>query len=203
MRFARRGRRRRVGRKRSLAARLLDIALTLAILGLLALLIARGFIGEPEVTAGAARVADGDSLVIGGERIRLEGIDAPELGQSCVRDGAEWPCGRQARDRLAQLTRGNTVSCQAYGRDRYDRLLARCTAAGVDLAGVMVEEGWAVAYGDYEIVETEARRAGRGIWSGSFERPQDWRHVHGGLAEDVHGGFVAWLRDIWRGWTSE
>ena len=41
---------------------------------------------------GAFHAADGDSLTLGAERLRLEGIDAPELNQSCEREGKAWAC---------------------------------------------------------------------------------------------------------------
>lgn len=178
--------------------RLLDLALAAAILAVLALVVARGFSPPVATVQGAARIADGDSLTIADERIRLKGIDAPELAQTCMRGGEEWPCGRRARDRLAQLAAGRAVSCEADGRDRYGRLLARCAVDGLDLGRAMVEEGWALAYGDYEVAEVVARSAGVGLWSGAFERPQDWRHIHGGLAEDADGGLADWLRAIWQ-----
>ena len=33
--------------------------------------------------AGAARVVDGDTLEVKGEKLRLQGIDAPEMAQTC------------------------------------------------------------------------------------------------------------------------
>lgn len=43
---------------------------------------------------GLARVIDGDTIVIAGERIRLHGIDAPEMKQTCkTRKGKEQLCG--------------------------------------------------------------------------------------------------------------
>ena len=53
---------------------------------------------------GSVQVVDGDSLKAGDEQIRLLGIDAPELRQTC-RDaqGRGWQCGRAARTRLAEL----------------------------------------------------------------------------------------------------
>ena len=49
----------------------------------------------PPRFSGAAIAADGDSLRLGTDRIRLVGIDAPELTQVCWdASGAEWPCGR-------------------------------------------------------------------------------------------------------------
>lgn len=180
--------------------RVADVLLAAAFLALLAFAAARGpFSGPVEVLDGTMRVADGDSLAHGSVRIRLEGIDAPEIGQTCTRAGTGYPCGMEAREALDALVAGREISCRGSRRDRYDRLLARCTAGDVELNRAMVEAGWAVAYGDYDREEGAARRAGCGLWAGSFERPQDWRRVHGGLAEDRHGWFPAffgWLRGL-------
>lgn len=197
-------RRQRARRRRSFARRLLDLALAAAILGALALVVAHDRFGTVERPAGVPRVVDGDSLTIGALRIRLEGIDAPELGQTCgMLEGGDYPCGRAAREALVRLVGGGPVTCEARRRDRYDRLLAHCEAHdGVELNRAMVEQGWAVAYGGYADAEREARDAGRGVWAGTFERPQDWRRVHGGLAEAVHDGlpgFFDWLSGLLRG----
>jgi len=70
-------------------------------------LIAAKLNDQPEtVHSGAFHAADGDSLAIGGERMRLKGIDAPELVQSCERNGRPWACGREARDALQRLVAG-------------------------------------------------------------------------------------------------
>lgn len=127
---------------------------------------------------GKARVSDGDSFWMGEQRIRLLGLDAPELSQQCEEaDGASWPCGRAARDRMASLLAG-PVDCVPEQHDRYQRLLARCTASGRDLGAVMVSEGLAVSSGDYWREEQAARSARLGIWAGSFARPSDWRDDH-------------------------
>jgi endonuclease YncB( thermonuclease family) len=39
------------------------------------------------------RVTDGDTIRIGDRRIRLYGIDAPEIKQICLKDNLEWKCG--------------------------------------------------------------------------------------------------------------
>jgi len=139
---------------------------------------------------GAVRVADGDSIEVGGERVRLAGIDAPELHQSCGEQGREWPCGQQARAALQKLVdegeaRGNAqeggeggVSCRPVDEDRYGRSVAVCSLDGRDLGAAMVQQGWAVATDGYGSEEREARAAGRGIWAGPFERPADWRARH-------------------------
>jgi endonuclease YncB( thermonuclease family) len=129
--------------------------------------------------SGTARASDGDTLRLPGERIRLLGIDAPELAQTCWRkDGEEWPCGKAAHNRLALLIRDKVVTCEGDQRDRYGRLLATCAVSGKDLGAVMVGEGLAVGDWDYKAAELKARTAGRGIWSGRFDQPRQWRDAH-------------------------
>lgn len=132
-----------------------------------------GIPGEP--LAGFARAIDGDSLRIGGAEIRLKGVDAPELAQTCARSGGSYRCGEDAREALAGLVRGRTVTCQGSGSDRYGRALARCSVEGEDLGRTLVAQGLAVAYGDYEAEELRARRDRRGLWAGTFQRPEEWR----------------------------
>jgi len=125
-------------------------------------------------------VVDGDSLRADGKNIRLIGIDAPELRQTC-RDarGRDWACGRAAKARLVALVSSGDVACTARGRDRYGRTLAVCSGRGfADLGDTLVREGHAVDFGGYFSAEQEARQARRGLWDGSFERPQDWRRSH-------------------------
>jgi endonuclease YncB( thermonuclease family) len=125
---------------------------------------------------GRAQVTDGDTIRIGEARIRLRGIDAPEMEQRCSRAGRSYACGETARQALIDLVSGKTVRCRAAGRDRYQRILARCTVNGNDIGTQMVESGWAVSYGrDYAAEEARAQERGAGLWDGAFERPQDWR----------------------------
>jgi len=139
---------------------------------------------SPPVTAqtftGVASVTDGDSLEIRGTRIRLHGIDAPESRQLCTRpSGQSWRCGQQAALALSDRIGRRSVICVARDTDRYGRTIAVCSQDGIDLNAWMVAEGWAVAYRqysrDYVLADTEARSAGRNIWSGTFVMPWDWR----------------------------
>lgn len=77
---------------------------------------------------GPAYVIDGDTIVIARERIRLQNFNAPELDQ---------PGGQQAKARLQAITRGKTVHCDGKARDRYARLVARCSVGGVDIGRAM------------------------------------------------------------------
>ncbi len=61
-----------------------------------------------DTITGPARVIDGDTIEVQGEKIRLEGIDAPEMGQPCHSGG---DCGERAKIALSRLVRGVEVSC--------------------------------------------------------------------------------------------
>jgi len=134
--------------------------------------------GEPPLI-GRASAVDGDTLRIAGERVRIVGIDAPELAQKCAdARGAEWRCGEAAKARLVSLVSGLEMHCRPQGRDRYGRVLAQSAAGDVDLGETRVRQGFAIADGDYFAAEAEARAAKAGIWAGSFMQPARWRREH-------------------------
>lgn len=127
---------------------------------------------------GPAFATDGDTIYVGGVRLRLLGIDAPEIAQSCV-DGErrEYACGDAARSFLENLIRDQRVTCRGTQTDRWKRPLVRCAVAGQDLGQALVQAGWAVAYvsPDYLSAEDEARRRRIGMWAGQFVPPSEWR----------------------------
>ena len=136
---------------------------------------ASAWAGEPPV-----RIVDGDGLTIGELRVRLWGIDAPELDQTCERGGSEYACGVIAREVLRGLVADDKPACRTVNRDRYGRIVARCTVAGHDLGSMMVNAGWAVDYrryssGTYQLEQERAQDAGRGLWGGIFVPPWEWR----------------------------
>jgi endonuclease YncB( thermonuclease family) len=190
-------------RRRSFARRIFDFGLTIVLFGLLALLATRLDRITTRTEQGKAIVNDGDTLTLGAERIRLSGIDAPEYAQICQRSGADYACGRRARQALVDLIGGRAVSCDGWRRDRYGRFLGDCKAGDVDLNRALVAAGWAVAYGGYEAEERQARSAKAGLWAGGFDRPQDWRRTHGGRPErgrDTLGRLGDGLRELFRMW---
>ena len=131
--------------------------------------------------SGAAHIVDGDTLVIDETKIRLFGIDAPELDQSCTLEGQSWECGARSKDQLEGLTAGQTVSCRGTETDDHGRLLAICYARGLELNATMVEYGWALAYrrysNDYIAHEFQARSAKEGLWRSQFDLPEHYRTV--------------------------
>ena len=131
------------------------------------------------ILSGMASGLDEDSIAVQGKRVRLWGIDAPGLEQTCKRGGKTWPCGREAARALSRLVTGNTVRCIVIVEDKLRRLIVGdCTLGGESLSRWMVRNGWAVMARQtsaYARDEAEAKEARRGIWSSEFEMPWDWR----------------------------
>ena len=183
-------------RRRGLKSKIRDVVVTLVLLGGVAILAAWFSKNAEQSPSGAARVIDGDSLEVAGTEVRLQGIDAPEYGQTCNSTGKNIPCGRQAAKWFRRLINGRQVVCSGWETDQYGRLLANCVASGVDLNAKMVRDGWAVSYGGYEGEELDARQNKRGLWAGDFERPSDWRKTHSIGGADQATGVVEWLKKM-------
>ncbi|MEQ1681088.1 MAG: thermonuclease family protein [Nitrospira sp.] len=82
------------------------------------------------------RVVDGDTIRVGGERIRLRGIDTPEMSELQ---------GPAAKQRLEQLLRGGSIRIEPHGRDVYDRLLADVFVNEQNVAEILRNEGFSKA----------------------------------------------------------
>ncbi len=82
------------------------------------------------------RVVDGDTIRLGGERIRLRGIDTPELSE---------PQGPSAKQRLEELLRSGSIRIVPHGRDVYNRLLADVFVNEQDVAEILRSEGFSKA----------------------------------------------------------
>lgn len=154
----------------------LRLSAVLVGLGLAAALIQR--LPGNVVVEGAAQAIDGDSLKLGEHEIRLKGIDAPEYRQICRNERGDVACGRNARQALAGYLARGALRCQILGRDRYRRDLAVCRVGDLDINAAMVRDGHAVAFGEYQAEEREAKAARRGLWSLTFEQPSAWREKH-------------------------
>lgn len=126
------------------------------------------------------RVVDGDSLESGEERIRLQGIDAPEYLQYCFdKNGDKYHCGAKSSEYLQSLVNGE-IKCNHQSKDRYGRYLSECfNSGGININRQMVISGWAVAYGDeYTEEEKIAKKSKIGVWQGKFMRPELFRALN-------------------------
>lgn len=119
-----------------------------------------------EITGKVVGVTDGDTVKVLVDRktvtVRLEGIDAPESGQSF---------GRKAKDALAALVAGKEVRVEQTGTDQYGRALGTIFVGDVDVNAKLVEQGWAWHFKKYSSdirlakLEIDARDAKRGLWA--------------------------------------
>ena len=148
---------------------------------------------EVKIVSGTAIISDGDTIKINNEKIRLAGIDAPEIKQKCYSYllEREFPCGMFSKDMLMTITSTSKVTCFYTEKDRYKRILGTCYMGDLNSVAVikkvkeaninrlMVRLGQAVAYrkysNEYITDEEYAKKNLNGIWKGKFEMPWDWR----------------------------
>lgn len=143
---------------------------------------------------GMPKIIDGDTVHIGNKKIRLEGIDAPEIKQQCkkpfltisLRIGFQfnknYSCGTISKRKLIEKIENSKIKCISSTKDRYKRYLATCYKNKINLNKWMVRNGYAVAYKryskDYVRDENYAKENRLGIWEGSFTMPEKWRKLN-------------------------
>jgi endonuclease YncB( thermonuclease family) len=132
---------------------------------------------------GRASAIAGDMLRVADRRVRLTGIEAPELAQRCRASGGKpWRCGITARAALAKLVAGKSIRCQVAGDPAPGgETEGTCAVGGEDLGALLVRAGHVFAdegSGAHYAGETStARASARGLWQGgaAVERPTQWR----------------------------
>ncbi len=139
---------------------------------------------RPGPASTVAAVVDGDTVVLkspidGATQVRLVGIQAPKLPLG-RKDFPTWPLAAEAKQALAKLVLGKTVSLSFGGteKDRHGRLLAHLHRQdGAWVQGRMLSLGMARVYSfpdnrarvaEMLALEGSARKAGRGIWGHPF-----------------------------------
>jgi endonuclease YncB( thermonuclease family) len=135
--------------------------------------------------AATATVKDGNTIQLEEVTYRLDGIDAPELDQTCIDDQADpWTCGVEAREQLNKLIGGRPVGCDDLGPDKTfrKRHIGLCTVEGetASLNQQLVRAGFALdfepsAKGRFLADEADARDARLGLWKGCFVAGQEFR----------------------------
>ncbi len=129
---------------------------------------------------GIIRVIDGDTFDVSGQRVRIHGIDAPEVDQTCSdADGRVWPCGAFVKEEVSRRYQGAATNCEVIEQDRYGRRVAKCFVDGRDVGGSIVADGWAQAYReysmDYDLAEKSAQVLGLGLWASTMQTPSAYR----------------------------
>ena len=137
----------------------------------------------PSVT-GKARVITGSLLKVQGITVKLFGIAAPDLRQTCAdKHGSGYYCGRAAATWLRNWLGDQDVTCHILGDVIRNRATGACFTDEYkyDVAAVVTNAGWAVAYVKntdvYVPYEQQAAEKHRGLWEGEFYKPWDWEKI--------------------------
>lgn len=131
---------------------------------------------------GKPQVITGSVLFVKGIYVKLLGIDAPMPEQNCSNSkGIAYECGQKAIIWLQNWLNNQSVECRIVGDVVQHKATGVCFLGKYDVAAAIVNAGWAVAYTKNTVVylpyENSARDKRRGLWSGRFYRPSDWRKM--------------------------
>ncbi len=143
---------------------------------------------------GIPKIVDGDTIHIKNYKIRLEGIDAPEMKQQCKKKFLkissiigftfykDYFCGKTSKEKLNNKINGSKIKCLISSKDRYQRFIATCFKGKLNLNQWMVRNGHAIAYRRYSkkyISDEEfAKNNKLGLWQGKFIDPEKWRKLN-------------------------
>ncbi len=148
---------------------------------MLLVLLASGTASAQDFT-GRMVFSDGDSLRVSGARVRLFGIDAPEMDQTCTRqDGRNWQCGKWAARQARALFDRQHADCLYRDTDRYGRIVATCRVDGQDIAAVLVNLGIATAINDFRSIMSRRKRRPR-LRAAASGRARWWPRKSGAAA---------------------
>ena len=147
-----------------------------------------------EEISGIPKVIDGDTVHIDNYKLRLEGIDAPEMRQQCKKESfkisfligftfyKDYSCGRVSKEKLITKINTSEIKCISSSKDRFKRYIATCFKGKTNLNQWMVRNGFAIAYRRYskKYVSDEdfAKEKKLGLWQGKFMNPEKWRKLN-------------------------
>ena len=128
------------------------------------------------------KVISGDTLNAQGYIVKIYGIAAPMLNQTCAnRQGASYACGRQATIWLQTWLQEYPVTCRVVSQAPNGNMLGICSLGEYDIGAAIVNAGWAVANPKeadiYLPYEENARKQRNGLWQGDFYKPWDWQAI--------------------------
>jgi len=113
---------------------------------------------------GPAKVEDGQTLVINGQRLRLSAIEAIAGNGWCWNKNYNLlPCVHLSTDHLYSLVSYKQVTCSGDARDENQIPLVRCMVGNLNVNRQMVRDGWAVSE-EYRADQDLAKRDRLGVW---------------------------------------
>ena len=109
----------------------------------------------PTMASAQVQVRDADTIEVSCTAVRLNGIDAPELGTRAGQDAKRW---------MINFLRGKSIECELNGHRTHDRWVGVCFADGQDIGAAVIAAGHALdcrrySGGRYRHLETRAERS--------------------------------------------
>uniref|UniRef100_A0ACD5Y3W1 Uncharacterized protein n=1 Tax=Avena sativa TaxID=4498 RepID=A0ACD5Y3W1_AVESA len=118
-------------------------------------------------------ICSGNEIVARKYRIRMRGIDAPEL---------KMPYGEESKEALVKLIGGKSTTIYVYGKDQFERYVGDIYCDNVFIQEQMLKNGHVWHFKNYDKRpvffqwERKARAARKGLWaSNNPEKPWNWR----------------------------
>ena len=133
-------------------------------------------------TTGISRVVSGDTLTLNNRVVKLFGVAAPDISQTCAdASGRGYKCGQQAIAWLNSWLADNEIKCHVLEQDDRGVLTAVCMLGPYDIGAALINAGWAVADTRqtqvYVPYQNQALTNKRGLWQGEFYMPWDWEKI--------------------------
>ncbi len=131
---------------------------------------------------GVSRTLSGDTLTLSGRIVKLYGVAAPDISQTCAdSSGRGYKCGQQSVSWLSGWLADNAVKCHILAEDERGVLTGVCMLGPYDIGAALINAGWAVAdirkTQVYLPYQNQAVSNKRGLWSGEFYMPWDWQKI--------------------------
>ena len=137
------------------------------------------------------RVVDGDTVVVGENKLRLIGIDSPELETEKLKGEC---FAMEAKERLRELVEGKEIRLEkdVSEKDKYDRLLRYVYIGEENINETLVREGFAKLatyppdmkyYGKLKEAQRVAKENRAGLWSYCMDSPAETRGINSSSPE--------------------
>ena len=155
-------------------------------------------------TTGISRVVSGDTLTLNNRVIKLFGVAAPDISQTCAdASGRGYKCGQQAIAWLSSWLADNEIKCHVLGQDDRGVLTAVCMLGPYDIGAALINAGWAVADTRqtqvYVPYQNQALTNTRGLWQGEVYMPWDWEKIQARKAyvKVIRSKKISGRRSVW------
>jgi endonuclease YncB( thermonuclease family) len=107
-----------------------------------------------------------------GHKMSLSGLEPLQIGEKCVWNGTDWPCGTVARTAFRSWLRARAVQCKVPSTPLPSEIMVECHIGPADIGEWLVSNGWAraAAGGPYVALGDRAKARNVGIYGAPPKR---------------------------------